>query len=233
MKKFLMIILLGLTFISAKNTKNIDSGVVKLSLTNGKANVINFPFLIVDAKMSSSTPKDFSILAKRNTLVVIPSASLPSETAEIVVWSEDGYSYLLKLDVKGNQEYWNLTSNRVKKQTQETLQFEANDIDTDIKKLIKYAVEGNIPGYRKVKVKRIFVTSDLKIQKDVIFDGAKYRVEKYYIRNRRSYPIKLDESSFYTKGIIAISFENKTLPPKALTTMYLVVNKASLANSGN
>ena len=228
MKKIILLLTIFISLVL--EAKNIDSGVVKLSLKNNKANVINFPFLVVDAKMSSTTPKDFSILAKRNTLVVIPSASLPSETAEVVVWSEDGYSYLLKLDIKGNKEYWNLTSNRVKKETQETLPFEANNIDTSIKKLIKYAIDkGNIPGYRKIKVKRIFNTTDLKIQKDVIFNGAKYRVEKYYLRNKRGYPIKLDESSFYTKGIIAISFENRTLQPKGLTTMYLVVNKASLA----
>jgi len=230
--KFLMgfIALLSLTICSyATQVRNIDSGVVKVSIKNNKANVLNFPFIVEEAKIATSSPKSFQIKAKKDSIVIIATATVPSTRADLIIWSQDGYTYLLKLDIKGLDQSWNFTSNRVHPTTKKTIKFESGKIDNDVKKLIKKAMlKKNIPGYKKVKVKRQFDTADLLMQKDYIFDGSKYRIEKWFLKNKTNYPIKLDEGNIYTKGILAIAFESRTIPPHKIGTMYLLVNKATI-----
>ena len=224
--------LLSVSTLFATQVKKIDSGVVNVSIKNNKANILNFPFIVSDAKIATNSPNAFQIKAKKDSIVVIPTATVPSTRADLIVWSQDGYTYLLKIDIKGKDQVWNFTSNRVRPSTRKTIKFESGRIDSDVKKLIKRAMlKKNIPGYKKVKVKRQFDTHDLLMQKDYVFDGAKYRVEKWFLKNKTGYPIKLDEGNIYTKGILAIAFESRTIPPHKIGTMYLIVNKATIQDA--
>lgn len=216
---------------SAVQTVNIDSGLVEASLINNKANVLTFPFIVEDAKIATAIQEDFQIKAKKDSIVIIPTATAPSTIADLIVWSADGYTYLIKLDINGKDQVFNFTSNRVQPQTPETIEFESGKIDEDIKKLLKTAMlDKNIPGYKKTKVKRQFVTPDLLMQKEYIFDGSKYRVEKWFLKNETSNSIKLDEGNIYTKGILAIAFESQTIPANKIGTMFLIIDKASVQN---
>jgi len=213
----------------ATQVKNIDEGLVNVSIKNNKANILTFPFIVSEAKIATNNPQTFQIKAKGDSIVIIPTATVPSARADLIVWSKDGYTYLLKIDIKGKDQYWNFTSNRIHRTNFKAMQFETGRIDSDIKKLFKRAIlNKNIPGYKKVKVKRKFMTPDLEMQKDYIFDGAKYRVEKWFLKNRTDHAIALDEGNIYTKGILAIAFESRTIPPHKIGTMYLIVNKATI-----
>ena len=229
-KRILLVAAILSQFIFATSVKNIDNGMINVSIKNHKANILSFPFFIKNAKIATDNPEDFTIKVTGDSILVIPNATVSSAKADLVVWSKDGYAYLIKIDIKGKDQYWNLTSNRVHKDTSKTIKFESGKIDEDIKRLFKMVItKNNIPGYKKVKVKRKFVTHDLIMQKDYMFDGAKYRVEKWYLKNRTPYTLKLDEGDFYTKGILAITFESEQIPPYKIGTMYLIINKASLA----
>jgi len=233
--KVLLAVSLLVTGSYAKKVMNLDSGELSISIKNNKANVLNFPFTVAEAKIATADEKDFSIKAKGDSIVIIPSVTSPSTRGDLIIWSKDGYTYLFKVDVKGAHQFYDFTSNRVKRSTKKTAKFESGKVDTDIKKLIKKVMtKNNIPGYKKVKVKRQFNTEDLLMQKDYIFDGSKYRVEKWFLKNKTNMTIKLDEANIYTKGIIGISFEPATIPSHKIGVMYLIVNKSTIeAERGN
>ena len=37
----------------------------------------------------------------------------------------------------------------------------------------------------------------------------------------------LDEANFYTKGVLAIAFENPKIEPEGIVAMWMVINKSS------
>lgn len=235
-KKFLAIFgisLLAVSTLFAVQVRSIDSGVVNVSLKNNKANILNFPFIVSNAQIATSNPNAFKIKAENDSIVVIPTATVPSTRADLIVWSQDGYTYLLKINIKGKSQVWDFTSNRVDAPTNQTIKYESGSIDSDVRNLIKTVMlKNNIPGYKKVKVKRQFETPDLLMQKDYIFNGSRYRVEKWFLKNKTGYPIELDEGNIYTRGILAIAFKPRTIPPHEIGIMYLVIDKASIEKKG-
>ncbi len=233
MKIFNKIVLICLTAMPllATSVKNIDTHLINLKIKNNNVNIISFPFVISDAQLITADKGDFKVIAKRDSVTIIANALSTKEKASVVIWSEDGYNYLLNITPDGKEQYWNLTSNRVHKSNEKAQKFETGRVDKDIKKLIKFATKGNIPGYKKIPMNRKFNTRDFIIEKKVAFDGPKYRVEKWYLQNKRGVGIQLDYGSFYTKGIIAISFENSYVKPHKVARMYVVINKATIENS--
>ena len=228
MKRIISMFLATSSIIFATTVKNIDSGEIKINIADNQANILNFPFLISKAKLVTEDSDKFNVKVERTSVVVVAANGKHSE-ADLLVWSNDHYPYLIKMKPKGKEQFWNFTSNRVQPLKKENYKFEVGSIDSSIKKLIKTAMnKDNIPGYSRVKVKRIFNTRDILMQKDTMYNGSKYRVEKWYLKNKKGYPIKLDEADFYTKGILAIAFSERTLLPHATGLMYLVINKASL-----
>lgn len=231
--KLISFICLCSSLMFAATVKQIDSGSVDVSLKNNQANILTFPFLVEDAKLATSFPESFSMEAKKDSIAIIVQADSPAQKADLVVWSQDGYAYLLKLDTTGREQVFNFTSNRVQPKNSKTSSFESGKIDNDVKVLLKKAIlSQDIPGYKKVKVKRQFNTRDLLLQKEFMFNGSKYRVEQWLIKNKTNEDIKLDEGNFYTKGILAISFESQTIPVNKIGTMWLIVDKSSTQEKG-
>lgn len=80
-----------------------------------------------------------------------------------------------------------------------------------------------------MEVKKQFHTPDLLMQKEYILDGGKYRVERWLLKNKSSFEtVILDPGTYYTNGILAISFESNKIPPGKIANMWLVINKSSL-----
>ena len=228
LKSSLLAILLS-SSVFAGSTINIDNGSTEIALKNNTANVLNFPFIVKEGKIASSTEENFQVSTSKYSVVVIPTADNKEERADLIVWSNEGYTYLIKLSVTGEIQTFDLTTNKIHNDNIEATEFESGAIDADIKKLMKLVILNKyIPGYRKTEVNRQFVTPDMLMQKNTMYDGGKYRLEKWLLKNETSSTLTLDEGSFYTKGILSIAFESPKIPVGAVTNMYLIIDKASL-----
>jgi hypothetical protein len=215
----------------ASNVQNIDDGATELSLKNNTANILSFPFIVKDGSIASSTADNFQVKVNKYSIVVIPTAEQPSERADLIVTASEGYTYLVKLNVSGSEQTFELTTNKVHNDSVEATEFETGEIDSDVRKLLKLVLlNKDIPGYRKVEVNRQFVTPDMLMQKQTIIDGSKYRVEKWFLKNETQSILTLDESSFYTKGILAIAFGAPKIPVNSVVPMFLIIDKSSLSN---
>jgi hypothetical protein len=211
-------------------TISLDKDLIEIQLKNNSVNLLDFPFVIQDAKISSETPEDFEVSAKNTTLIILPTASALEEEADLVVWSTKGNAFLLKLNATGKEQKFTLSSNRFEKNTPlSAKRFETGKIERDIKKIMKKLTLGEkIPGYKLVDVKKQFETPDLSMQKEMYFDGGKYRAELWYLKNKTNDNLVLDYANFYTNGILAISFEKKNLNPGDISKMWLIVNKSTI-----
>ena len=222
-----LIFILFFAFSFAK-TISLDKHPIVVHLKNNEMNVLNFPFVIQDVKLASETPEDFKITAKYKSLVITPTVVTYKEKGDLLVWSATGQPFLIKIDAqpKGDQVF-NFVSNSYKKSLPlQAQQFETGRIEKDIRALMKKAILGEkIPGYTFVSVKRKFFTPDLVLQKQYFYDGGKYRVETWYLKNRTDKTLILDYQDFYTPGILAISFESKKLKPGKIGKMWLIINK--------
>lgn len=227
MKKVL--ILLTMLLISANGAINIDSGKAKVSIMKDRANVLIFPFLIDDAKIATEFNDNYQIKAKKDSLVIIPTGD-KGDKADLIVWSVNHDTFIINLKNNGNKQMFNFTYNgETGYKSRKAMKFETGRIDSDIKKIIKsLRTKDVIPGYSKVKVKRQFRTNRLLMQKDYIYDGSKYRAESWFVKNTTSGTVFLDEATMYTKGIIAIDFEQRELKQRETTRMILIINKSSL-----
>ena len=227
MKKILLS--LSILTVSIFGAVNLDSGKATISLQKDRANVLKFPFLIDDAKIATEDDSNYEIKAKQNSLVIIPTGN-SKDKADLIVWSADQETFIISLRNNGKRQIFDFTYNgETSFKNSKAAAFETGRIDADIKKLIKEVKLNNrIKGYSKVKIRRQFKTQTMLLQKNNIFTGAKYRVEEWYVENRLSRTLFLDEATFYTKGIIAIDFDQRELKPHETTKMILIVNKIEL-----
>jgi len=231
LKKILVALFCLPIFLYAQ-TISLDQEHIVVNLKNNATNVLKFPFVIQKANLTTESPDDFSVVSKNYAVVVIPTAVSPEkESGDLLVWSEEGDPYLIKLKSNGKKDQtFNLSSNKIKTHTeQKAALFETGKIESDIKKLIKKMVLGEkIPGYKKVNVKKQFLTPDLKMQKDFFYDGGKYRVEQWFIENKTNDTLMLEYENFYTPGILAIAFEKQIIGPKKITKAWIVVDKHTI-----
>jgi hypothetical protein len=211
-------------------TINLDQEDIRVELKNNAMNLMVFPFVIHEAKLSTETPEDFQVTSKNTSLIILPTASLLEQEADLIVWSAAGDAFLVKVNANGKEQKFTFASNKAEKSTPlAAKKFETGKIEKDIKKLIKKAVLGDkIPGYKRVDVKRIFETPDLTMQKEYFYDGGKYRVETWFLENKTNDLLTLDYENFYTNGILSIAFEKKKLSPGQVGQMWLIVNKSTI-----
>lgn len=214
------------------STINLDKEDIHVELKNNALNLMNFPFIIHEAKLSTESPEDFQVTSKNTSIIILPTASIEAQEADLLVWSVTGDAYLIKINAKGKEQKFSFSTN-----TGDTIipmsakKFETGQIEKDIKHLMKKIVSGEeIPGYKKVDIKRGFTTPDLNMQKELYYDGGKYRVESWFLSNKTADNLTLDYENFYTNGILAIAFEKKTLEPGQVTKMWLIVNKSTVAD---
>jgi hypothetical protein len=228
--KIYIILLIFVSSLFSSSVYSLDSGKLKLSLKNNKANILNFPFKIKTAKIASENPDDYSVQVNGYTVILIPTIEKNTYMeADLIVFSKEGDSFLINVNGSGTEQLFNLSTNRVVPiHSTKVKKFESGRIDDDIKKLMKAVIlEKHIPGYKMTKIKRVFNTSDLEMQKDVMLDGSRYRVEKWYLRNKNNAILVLDSGDFYTKGVLAIAFKDQKIMPNATTIMWLVIDKSS------
>jgi hypothetical protein len=231
--KFLGALLVFATLANANVVKNLDSKKTHISMTNGVANVLLFPFVVTKASMATKSPSDYTISTKDRGVVVIPQvADIDKDKTiktQLIVWDEEGIIYLIDIDLNGRDNYFEFTTSEFKNNDPRASRFETGRIDKDVKRLIYLASNNKkIPGYVKTVIKKDLWTKELMLRKHTIWDGKKYRLELWHIKNLTHSAITLDESNFYTKGILAISFTARTINPSETTAMYIVVNKSDL-----
>lgn len=216
-------------------TVNLDQEIVKVELKNNSLNLLTFPFVIQEAKLSSETPENYSITSKNTSLAILPNSTIPEENADLLIWSAMGDAYLIKINSNGKDQQIVFSSNKVEKNAPvEAKKFETGQIEKDVKRLVKLAVLDNgVPGYKKVDVKRIFETPDLTMQKEKFYDGGKYRVESWFLFNKTNDILSLDYENFYTNGILSIAFEKRKLEPGQVGKMWLIVNKSTISDKIN
>ena len=73
----------------------------------------------------------------------------------------------------------------------------------------------------------------MTLQKNYIYNGSKYRVEEWFIKNTTNSKLFIDEATFYTKGVLAINLEQRELNPREVIKMILILNKTELAKKGD
>lgn len=222
------------TSLIAIETHSLDEGFAEITTKNNKVNILNFPFLIKDAKVVSATAESFSANNQGKSIVLTPTTIYKTEKADLLITSREGDTYVIELKAENKaktERIFNFTSNKAQKSTASQQVYETGKIDKDISKLLKKAMLGEkISGYKMLEVKRQFNTPDLLMQKEYILDGGKYRVEKWFVQNKSTTDeIAFEESNFYTNGILGIAFEDDHIDPKQTTVMWLIINKASLA----
>lgn len=228
MKKILIGLFLTLPLIA--QTINIDSKKVAISIKNNSINVLTFPFVIQKADLSSETPENFNITSKNKTIVIIPTISHPdAQQDDLILWSSEGQAYLVNIKSNGTEQTFDFTSNEVSENSTEIKKYETGKIKTDIKNIIKKMVSKElVPGYKKIDVKKKFLTPDLEMQKEFIQDGGKYRAEEWYLKNISGENLLLDYENFYTNGVLAIAFEKKTLEPNEISKAWLIIDKNTI-----
>jgi hypothetical protein len=162
-KKIFLSILFILVQLNAA-TLDIDKENLKVNLKNNAVNLLNFPFLITSAKATTETPESFDITTKNKTVTIVLSADqVDLEWADLLVWSDKGEPYLIKLLANGNEgQIFNFASNEnLSSPSLKAARYETGKIESDIKKIMKKIISGEqIPGYTKVDVKKMFKTHD-------------------------------------------------------------------------
>ena len=222
--------------IYAKTISLDAGGSIHVNLQNNKMNLLKFPFIIQSAQLSTETPESFQVTSKNMSLIILPTTLEPDETADVVLFSLTGEPYLLKITATGDEQQFVFTSNKVinESPTREAKQFETNRIERDITNIMKKAAAGEpIPGYTKVEVKKQFLTPDLEMQKEFFYDGGKYRVETWFLKNTTNQLLTLDFTNFYTDGVLAMSFEVNKLEPGQVGKMWMIINKSTIADRLN
>ncbi|MFL1706547.1 type-F conjugative transfer system secretin TraK [Campylobacter sp. MOP7] len=218
---------------SSAKTISLDNGkLVEVNLKNNTMNLLTFPFVIQSAQMSSETPEAFQVSSKNMSLIILATAENEEETADILVFSLSGEPFLLKVKATGDTQSFTFVSNKVLNESAPVAakKFETGKVERDITNIMKKAVLGEaIPGYTRVNVNKQFTTPDLLMQKEFYYDGGKYRVETWLVRNTTEYMLTLDFANFYTDGILAMAFEYNTIKPGQVTKMWLIINKSSIA----
>lgn len=217
----------------AKTISLDTGGAISVNLQNNKMNLLQFPFIIQSAQLSTETPESFQVTSKNMSLIILPTTLEENETADIVIFSLTGEPYLLKVTATGTEQQFTFTSNKVinESPTREAKQFESNRIERDITNIMKKAVAGEpIPGYTKVQVKKQFITPDLEMQKEFFYDGGKYRVETWFLKNTTDQLLTLDFANFYTDGVLAMAFEVNKLEPGQIGKMWMIINKSTIAD---
>lgn len=213
-------------------TIDIDKNNLKVDLKNNSVNLLKFPFVITSAGATTETPDNFTITSKNQTVTIIPAVDNPEiEWADLVIWSDTGDPYLIKVTADGNNtQIFTFASNTPSKaKSLKAARYETGKIESDIKKIMKKMALGEaIPGYSKVDVKKMFKTPDLNMQKEFFYDGGKYRAEQWFIQNTSNDIIFLDYENFYTSGILSIAFEKRTLKPNQITKAWFVVDKNTI-----
>ena len=226
MKKLLLPITLSISLFA--QTISIDKNNPEVHLKNNTVNLLKFPFVISEATATTENPDDFTISSKNQTVTIVPSSANDKEKADLLVWSSSGDAYLLKLSVDGKTEQiFDMSSQKAEPvKTIKASRFETGQVESDIKSLIKSMVStDSVEGYKKIEVKKMFKTHDLEMQKEFFYDGGKYRVEEWFLKNSTNDTLYLSYDNFFTTGILGISFEKQTIAPGEISKAWFVVDK--------
>lgn len=135
------------------------------------------------------------------SLTLIPKA-IPAQTI------------LLQLDVPGSAR-----TQKVDSYTQQLMD------------LLRKVASGQTPeGYVESKIEQsIAEVSDVNIVPEARYSGTWLDVYRYRVRNNKSETIELSETSFYQKGVRAVSiYPNLQLEAGQETTVYVVADKTAL-----
>ncbi|HIP33403.1 MAG TPA: hypothetical protein EYG89_01425 [Bacteroidia bacterium] len=228
------ILIMAIIFSSLSNAAyNLDEGKSKIYLKLDRANVLNFPFAVKKANIAAENQDDYTIESINNSIIIIPTGD-KDDLSDLVVTSADKNTFIISVENSGSKNVFNFTYNGESSfQKSKTSKFETNKIDADIKKLIKSVLnKGVIPGYSRVLINKKFNVKNMTLQKNYIYNGSKYRVEEWFIKNTTSSKLFIDEATFYTKGILAINLEQRELNPREVIKMIFILNKADLEKEG-
>ena len=92
----------------------------------------------------------------------------------------------------------------------------ANNYESMLANLMREMTNDSIPdGYsvREIDSKKIYAIGNIAtLSLKTIYEGLKYQGEIYTLTNTQSYPITLDERTFFKIGTRAVSLENITVP---------------------
>jgi len=234
MLKRIIILVGALSALLNAEAFNLDEGKSKISLTLDRANVLNFPFSVKQANIAAENQDDYSITSINNSIIIIPTGDV-NDLSDLVVTSSDRNTFIITVKNSGTENVFNFTYNGESSfQKRKTSKFETNKIDADIKKLIKAVLnDRTIPGYSRVLINKKFDVKNMTMQKNYIYNGSKYRVEEWFVKNITRSNLFIDEATFYTKGILAINLEQRELSPGEVIKMIFILNKTELANKGD
>ena len=182
--KYIWTLMIGATLALSAKTVNLDRENITLSLKNNSMNVLNFPFIVQKANLSTENPESFNVSSRNKTVVIVPTTLSKNEVGDLLVWSATGNAYLIKIRTGSRNQTFDFVTNYGLSSGKgggnlEAAKYETGQVEKDIKNIIKKMANGEkIPGYRKQKVKKYFSTPDLKLQKEFFYDGGKYRAEQ-------------------------------------------------------
>ena len=229
MKKTVIISAIMSSILMGGGAVNLDDGQGNAQLKLDRANVLNFPFIVKSASVASENQDEYQVKSINNTIVVIPTGEL-RDVSDLIVTSSDRETFIISLSNQGSEQVFNFTYGGFSSLNKhKTSKFESNKLDSDIVKLMKSVlVKEHIQGYTKVLINKKVSVKNMELQKNNIYNGSKYRVEEWFIKNTSGKQLIIDEATFYTKGILAINLEQRRLAPDEVIKMVLVLNKIEL-----
>jgi len=233
---------LGSILLASNNNYNIRPNIpIHIKYKAGEPLVFGFNFFIKKAGViADAGTKIKKTLLPKSVVVIIESKK--KTKAVLTVVNDKGDSYLVVFSSGGDNDYFNIIDENYQIQTTSTEGIEkvSSRVEKDIRYLVKTVSLGKEPkGFYtvfspftvKAKDKNHHIAYILK--RDRRYIGEKYVVDVWSGYNMENKILFLSAEDFYTKGIMAISFNKDKVKPLDKFNIIIIIDKASLLKNNN
>ncbi len=236
MKKGLILIITMflVTSLFAEKLKITKDEALNVKISNSQPTVVQFNFFIKKIKKIFLKKNIAQVTLLDKGIVIIPTQK--DSSGIIILTNEQGTSYTLnfKTDANGTAGI-NVDDLTYSKEKPSKLKLETQFVDRDVSNIITRLDNMNpkkmrLPGFKLEKDSYSVNSSDgtYKMTKMYRWIGSKYIVDSWVITNKTKAPLVFENRDFAKKGIIAASVQPKVIYPNGVSSLYLIIDKATV-----
>ena len=209
--------------------------VLNIKISNTQPTVVQFNFLIKKVKKIFAQKNKTQVKLLDKGVVIIPDNKKTSGI--LILTNEQGTSYTLNFiaDKKGDSVV-NIDDLTYSKDKPVDLKLETQFVDKDVSNIItKLDNMDNknlkLPGFKLQKDNFSIESKDKTyvMTKEYRWIGSKYIVDSWIIKNKSNKTLFFDNRDFAKKGVIAASVQPKVVNPNGITSLYIIINKATIS----